>query len=280
MISELPNKEGTCKESGFSYIHSSSRNDRIAVPHIDNDLFSVFLLLEGDLDYVIEGKRLHIDPRDVVLVSNNELHHSILKDGSSCDYILLMLDLDFFIKNSCTSFVDMVFHRIPGTNNIIPAEIVQKSGIYDICMRLDHYIQEKPVCLPVVKSVIVELLYNLNRQVRMPERNNYQSESIRQIIAYIDANITRQLSLDAIARTFFLTKQHLCKTFKKNTGFTVGRYICYRRIVLVQELYARGMTISEACMEAGFSSYSSFYRSYRGMMNAPPRKSLNDSREK
>ena len=272
------NRECNSREYGFTYLHCCDKNNKFSAPHIDKDLFSVFLLLDGDIDYVIEGKRLHINPGDVVLVSNNELHHSILREGSICDYILLMLDLDFFIKNGCTDFTDMVFDRLPGTNNIIPAETIRERHIHRIFDKLEAYTLEAPP-LPVVRSVIVELLYNLNKQVAKPERSGCHNENIRRILSYIDAHVTEELSLDDIAKNFFLTKQYLCKTFKKNTGFTINKYIGYKRIVLVRSLYAKGLSISEACMRAGFGSYSGFYRCYRKIMNAPPRESLSDNKK-
>ena len=268
------NRECESRELGFTYVHRIAHNNKFGTPHIDKDLFSVFLLLDGDLDYMIQGKRLHINPGDVVLVSSNELHHSILKEGSALDYILLMVNLDFFIKNSCTDFAYMVFNRVPGTNNIIPAQIVKESGIASIYEKLEIYTQETPVCLPVIKSVIIELMYNLNKQVRQTTNVAHYNDCIRRVIAYINQHLTEELSLDKIANSCFLTKQYLCRVFKKNTGFTVNQYICYQRISLVQTLCAKNISISEACMRAGFGSYSSFYRSFRKITKEQPRQNL------
>lgn len=268
--------KGKCfsKELGLSYINAVSHGDNTSVSHIDKDLFSIFLLLEGSLDYVIEGKVVHVDPNDVILVSNNELHYSIVKNGDTCDYILLMLDLEFFIKNNCAEFDYMVFNRALGSDNIIEAQRVLKSGIFDIFKRLDAYVKEEPACLTVINSVVIELLYNLNRQVKKSNSSNYQQEKIKNILTYINSNLNEDLSLDNISARFFLTKQHLCKVFKKHTGFTVNKYISYKRIVVVRELYLKGMSLTQACAEAGFNDYSAFYRAYCKIMHEPPRKSL------
>lgn len=262
------------RQYGFCYIRGIEREESRAVSHIDKDLFSVFMLLSGELDYIIEGNCLHIKPNDVVLVSNNELHHSIIKEGCECDYILLMLDLDFFIKNDCDDFAHMVFHRAMGRGNVIPAERIIQSGIGDIFKRLDIYAQKEPVSLPVVKSVIIELLYNLNAQSTKTEESSYQQKNVKKIIEYINNNLTERLTLDSIAGEFFLTKQYLCKVFKAGTGITINKYISYKRVVLVRELYSKGDSLSVACEKAGFSDYSSFYRAYSKIMNEPPRKSL------
>ncbi len=268
------NCECFSKEHGFSYIHAVSHGSNTSVSHVDKDLFSIFLLLDGTLDYVIEGKTVHVTPNDIILVGNNEIHYSVVKNGNMCDYILLMINLDFFIKNNCTEFDDMVFNRTLGSDNIIDAEKVLSSGIFDIFKRLDSYAKEQPVCLTVLNSVIVELLYNLNRQVKKSNNLNYKHEKIKNILTYINSNLSEDLSLEDIAAKFFLTKQHLCKIFKENTGFSVNKYISYKRVVVVRELYLKGMSLSQACSEAGFNDYSAFYRAYSKIMHEPPRKSL------
>lgn len=274
-MNAFPNSEYCSKELGFSYICAVSNGANASVAHVDKDWFSVFLLLNGSVDYVIEGNVVHMNPHDVILVGNNELHYSVVKNGEPCNYILLMLNLEFFIKNNCGDFDDMVFNRALGRDNVIAAEKVLSSGIFDIFKRLDSYINEKPVCLTVVNSVIVELLYNLNRQVKKSNNANYKHEKIKNILTYINSNLNNEdLSLDDISSKFFMTKQHLCKTFKENTGITVNKYIAYKRIVVARELYLKGEPLSQACIKAGFNDYSVFYRAYSKIMHEPPRKSL------
>ena len=83
---------------GFTYIHSKSHEKSALESHIDKDLFSVFILLDGETDYIVEGKQLNVKEKDLLLVGNNELHHRVLKENTTCEYILLMFNLDFFIK--------------------------------------------------------------------------------------------------------------------------------------------------------------------------------------
>lgn len=266
-------RECTDRQYGFSCLHYSGRINNSDL-HVDKDLFSIFMPIKGEITYDVEGKLIDIKPKDILLIGNNELHRCISSQNKTCEYILLMVDLDFFIKNNCTRFSDMVFNRSLGDNNVIPGEITEKHRIFDIFMRLDNYCSEDPPELAVVNSVIIELLYNLNKHVVKSGKINYNQPKINDIIEYINENITEDLSLDKIAKKFFLTKQYLCKIFKKNTGYTINKYISYRRIVLVREAYFGGMSLSEACYKAGFNDYSSFYRAYSKIANESPRKDL------
>ena len=263
---------------GFSYIHKTQEYNKKESnpPHTHKDLFEIFMLINGDVDYVIEGNRFHVNPYDIVLVNNDELHRSVVNNNSTYEFVLLSINLDFFVKNNCNDFTDMIFNRKSGSNNIIPAETVISSGLYDIYTNLEKYTHEDPVCLTVVKSIIIEFLYNLNKQVIKTSDSNYNQKNIKNIIQYINEHLTENLSLDVIANHFFLTKPYLCKTFKANTGFTIKNYVSYKRIVLVRELYSSGMTISGACIQAGFNDYSSFYRTFTKIMHEPPKKNLSN----
>lgn len=270
-FSQYPSiRECTSEKYGFSYMHKISEKMASSSSHVDKDLVGIYMLISGDVDFVIEGKRYHLEPNDIVLINNNERHHSVVGENTPCEFILLLIDIDFFIKNDCTDFAGMVFNRMLGTNNIISGKRAVKDGIYDIFMRLERYTGEENVCLPVVKSVITELLYNLNRRFEKTSASGYGNNKAKEIVEFINDNLTEELSLDLIAERFFITKPYLCRMFREQTGFTIKRYIQYKRIVMVRELCFEGMPVGEACLNAGFNSYSGFYRAYVKIMNESP----------
>ena len=262
---------------GFSYVHNVSVGENVSASHVDRDLFSVFILLDGEIDYIVEGNRLHLLPKDMLLVGNNEIHQSIFKKGLECEYVLLMVNLDFFIKHNCTDLSDIFFNRSLGTDNIIRAQRVVETGLFDIVKRLDNYTKEEKPNLVVVSGVIVELLYNLDRQITKSSKQNYHQEKIKNILEYINDHLTEKISLKDISNRFYLTREYLCRLFKQSTGFTVNKYISYKRIVLVRELHLGGMPLSIACEKAGFNDYSAFYRAYSKIMNEPPRQGISKS---
>ncbi len=265
-----------CKsdQHGFSFVHSVSIGENGSVSHIDRDLFSVFILLDGEIDYIIEGNRICLAPKDILLVGNNELHRSVFKKGHACEYILLMVNLDFFIKHDCTELSEMFFNRLRGSENVIKADSVSDTGLYDVIRRLDGYTKDATPNHAVVSSVIIEFLYHLDRRVKKTGKQQYNQEKTKEIIDYINNHLTERLSLADVAKRFYLTRQYLCRLFKQSTGFTVNKYIAYKRIVLVRELHLKGMPLSRACEKAGFGDYSAFYRAHYKIMNESPRRGI------
>lgn len=262
------------RQYGFSYCHKTSDDQTVSVAHIDRDLFSVFALLDGQVDFIIESRRVRLLPGDVLLVGNNELHRSIFKKDVTSEYLLLMINLDFFIKNNCTAFSSVVFNRTLEDSSLIPAEDKDGRSILEILKRLDGYAGEQPPNHTVVSSVIVELLYHLNRRHMKAQSTCHRQDKIKDILDYINDHLTERLSLEDISDRFYLTKQYLCKLFKESTGFTVNNYIAYKRIVLTRERYLSGEPLSVACEKAGFANYTAFYRAYFKIMNEAPRVSM------
>ena len=162
-----------------------------------------------------------------------------------------------------------------GEGNLIRAEAVRKCGIPELLERIEEYIRETSRREDaVVQAGIVEFLHLLGRvdqhKASPPQRN----ENIQEIIQYINDHISQPLSLDQIAKQFFISKYHLCRIFKESTGFTVGNYIINKRLLRTKELCREGMRVSYACYEAGFGSYSSFYKAYVKATGSAPRRDL------
>ena len=80
------------------------------------------------------------------------------------------------------------------------------------------------------------------------------------IIEYLNENLDKELSLEEIAKHFFISKYYLCRVFRKNTGVSVIRFVNAKRVAKAKLLIAGGTPATEAALEAGFHDYSVFYR--------------------
>ena len=100
------------------------------------------------------------------------------------------------------------------------------------------------------------------------------SRTISEIITYINDNISSPITLDELTEKFFLSKYYMCRSFKNQTGFTINQYIITKRMLLVKELYKKGMSLSAASVEAGFGGYTAFYKAYTKEFGIPPKKGL------
>lgn len=73
-------------------------------------------------------------------------------------------------------------------------------------------------------------------KVDIKNNRNISSKKINQIKQHIDKNFQQKLSLDNIAKKFYISKYYMSREFKKNYGITINIYIINKRITLAKEL--------------------------------------------
>jgi AraC family transcriptional regulator len=95
----------------------------------------------------------------------------------------------------------------------------------------------------------------------------------RRIRKYIEKDLERDLSLQALANVVDLSPQHFAVLFRSSTGFTPHQYVNHRRIARSQELLASGdLMITEIALQCGFSSQSQFITTFRKLVGVTPGK--------
>ena len=93
---------------------------------------------------------------------------------------------------------------------------------------------------------------------------------MHEVMEYLNRHLFDELSLDKISQRFFVSKYYLCRAFKEYAGVSLLSYVNAKRIVMADQLIARGETATEAAYTVGFGSYSSFYRAYVKQNGHPP----------
>lgn len=263
------------KNHMYRYAHSvnSTAQEVMYAPQTHNGI-EIFVLLKGKIEFRIEQSTYRISPNDILLINENELHTFQALQKSTYERIVIHVAPAFFEFYGLTDCHNAIQSRAPGVHNLIPSYAAENAGLTDILRRMERYINEKPASDMVIDAVLVELLYVLSRAQLSDYRLAKSNETITNILRYINDRLTETLTLDDIAAAFFISKCHLCRIFKENTGFTIKDYIANKRILLVQSLCRDGMDIGEAAYRAGFGNYSNFYRVYVSKTGSSPREAL------
>ena len=93
----------------------------------------------------------------------------------------------------------------------------------------------------------------------------------RRVREYIEADLERDLSIQALAEVVGLSPQHFAVLFRESTGFTPHQYVNHRRIACAQELLKiENLPLVEISMQCGFSSQSQFITTFRKLAGMTP----------
>lgn len=83
-------------------------------------------------------------------------------------------------------------------------------------------------------------------------------------IEYINNNIFESIDIEKICSAVHMSKYHLCREFKKNTGVTIMKYILKTRITLAKNMLLKdNLSVTEISNRCGFSSVSYFSRAFK-----------------
>lgn len=109
------------------------------------------------------------------------------------------------------------------------------------------------------------------KKVDIKDYRNISSEKTIQIKQYIDKNFRQKLSLDNIAKEFYISKYYMSREFKKFYGITIYLYIINKRITLAKELLRfSGKSIGEICQLCGINDRSYFNKIFQKNENMSP----------
>ncbi len=262
-------------DNTYTYEHKSHNEKGLQYKPHHHDGYEIFVLLKGDGVFWVEGTGYPLKPLDIIITNANEIHEISYEKELEYERIVIHLTDTFFENLGCTHYSEIFNNRKSGENNLIDRDPQKTSELFDTLRRLDKYVKaENSKNEAVIKASIVELLHQLN-QFKTTD-GQIMSSLVKNVIEYINENIGESLALSHLAEKFFISKYHLCRSFKKYTGFTVNQYITYRRIMIAKELHAEGKNLSDSSIEAGFSSYSNFYKAYVKETGHAPSEKLNE----
>lgn len=105
-----------------------------------------------------------------------------------------------------------------------------------------------------------------------PQRHGLPRATETLIRDYIEANLSRNVSLAELAQLAGLSRFHFARSFKRSTGLPPHQYLIRRRIERAKELLALGMLpVSEIAASVGFSGAVPLARTFRRLTGMPLR---------
>jgi two-component system, response regulator YesN len=81
----------------------------------------------------------------------------------------------------------------------------------------------------VFKGLSRELEQNQYRTIRRPDEME-AARRIQEIVSYVETYYMEDISLEKLSKMFFLTREHISRTFKKETGMTLSKFVTKLRI--------------------------------------------------
>lgn len=250
-------------------------------PNVDfheHEFFEVFFFQSGNVSYNIEGRIYQLRPGDILLTDNRDIHKPEIRPGKPYERYVIWIQPNFLLRVNETGtdlsqcFTDASQRKY----KLIRPESDVTTHLKGICEKMLRSRDEDAFGSGTLAYIyLLEFLVYLNRAYfATPEeirKDVTENEKINEVVAYINDNLTADLTLDQLAEACFISKSHLAHQFKTYTGLTLYQFIIKKRVTVARNMLREGALVMEACMRCGFNDYSNFLKAFKREFGRSPK---------
>lgn len=240
----------------------------------------LILLLGGRVTYVVEGVTYFLQPWDVLLVQHNLIHKPIIDPAVPYERVVVWLGRDWVRARSdpgepLDGCFDLARER---GFHLLRTDAERRLQYMQFIQHLEEALRSQEFgSRRMADTLCQQLLIAVNRDLLADRTAQEETDSYRvdpkmeEILRYIAAHLEQPLSVEDLARQFYISRYYLMHRFKAVTGYTVHQYITQKRLLRAAEEIRSGTPVMKAAEQAGFSEYSTFLRAFQNTFHMSPR---------
>ena len=229
-------------------------------------LFQWFYCVKGKGEYSSDSQRSFISEGQGLFISRDTPH---VYRGITPDWTVHFIGFD---GSLCS--------------DLLPQLNILESGVYylsepevflDYVEKAEKILFSSPLRINrLLSSVCYDFLLDLSQMITFinPSELYLSDQRISRIIAYLENNYDRPVSLDDLAQLEHLSKEYLCSLFRQNTGQTIMHYLLTLRISRARIFLNQypDKKVSEIAGMCGFESPSYFGKVFLRETGVSPEK--------
>lgn len=232
-----------------------------------HDSYEILLLSEGEARCTVEDTVFPMSSGSLMLIATSAYHSMRPKEGTD----FAITSLTFRRSDICEEARALLGAMLDDDVNARLYSVgALHGGVLSALERLRGAsslpLRERTLYVQMLVGELVTFL-SLSKGERRPE---IDVELGARVLRYINENIDQHMTLERIARHFFVSKYYLCRAFKKHNGISIHGYMNQKRVLMAKQLIEAGQTASGAAYRVGFGDYSAFYRAYVKVVGKPP----------
>ena len=263
------------KPIGNFYIDTKTYSKGFEMPRFHyHSCYEICIIVSGKRTIFINDSITQGEEGSVFLIPPQAFHRA---KGTQCQRIVINFSdkfLNSFLNSETSKRLTECFKL---------EHIRLNSANFERIINLSEQIMSSEKTDDDIMPLLAQILILLNKipNDEFEKINDNQKTLILEILKYINENYTTINNLDELAKHFFISKEYLCKTFKKNVDMTIFSYITSLRLGLAcQLLSSTTKTLTKVSYECGFNSSSYFSKVFSKMMQMTPTEYRNKFSEK
>lgn len=268
----IPGKKRGFLNEDYRIFHLKDSNAPQVEYHY-HDFDKAVLLLSGGVTYYMEGTPYELCPGDLLFVPHGSIHKPVISAASEYERYVVWTTPAFLRSRDeglslCFDMAGPVEGYLRHTEPKDRLELLKSlSDIHEASLSDSYMARQMSDSLFTCFMIKLCRLYLSGLPgARAPAPD----PKIEGVMRYIDANLGGDLSIERLSSVFFVSRYHLMRRFKQQSGYTLHQYITRRRVLAAAAMIVDGVPVSEAAEAVGYRNYSSFLRSFRAIFKTTP----------
>jgi len=262
-------------------------NRYTAACHWHPDL-EFILILEGIMDYFVNGQTCQIGKDDGIFVNSKRLHYGFSGDNSDCSFIAVVINPAVLGENTPMgkSFFDLKFGFDTNDYILLKPEVQWQKKILTFIKRIHDEINkgvDNPLnLLSLAASLCACAADNIQPILERQEnkQNAHTLMAVRKMTGFVFQNYGNKITIDDIAAAGAVCRSKCCKLFGEYVGQSPNAYLAgYRIRKSCEMLKESNMSITEIAMTCGFQSPSYFTTVFQKETGLTPMKYRDQSNQ-
>lgn len=261
-------------ENGIEILYFCDKKPGYFLLH-SHDFIEVILVLDGDVAILAEGTKYEVNKGNIAIMPNGTLHRTVAENADRYERYVLHIELDYIKRLTEIFNIDIDRFGFLYEPNILECN---QESVWRLISILGKIVNTEErngnIGSALLQCYTFELLITLldimNKGMKIKSKS--KNVIVDKIVHYINDNFSNPaLDMDTITSEAFFSPGYLSRLFKSYTGTSIYNFLIQKRLEHSRELIKEGKLITEAYLEAGFSDYTSYLKSFKKTYNETPK---------
>lgn len=279
------NQHMTDPELELYHYNNADNSFRKVQPHRHNH-YEFYFFRSGDAKYIVAGRQYELLPGDFLVIDPRQLHYPELQAGSK------QKNYERYVFWVNAEFLAGLLKRYPALRALWNVKGRTGSALFRPsreAFRMLDIIQQSLVSTyraeddkfrtASLHSLFIQLLVAMCRIAEAQTYSVLPQKSLdlySHIVDYIHSHIRENITLETLSEELYASKSYISRVFREHLSMSVHQYILRLKAEHILEEARAGRPVTEAAVDYGFFSYSSFYRYCSKEFGMSPRELLKE----
>lgn len=222
-----------------------------------------------------------VNAGDVVFILPGQLHSISQREHAVMEYENIIFKIDILKSISqdiCdTQYIQPLFSGNRDFPPLMNKKCEYYAAVTPLIEQIDRMCSARPMGYQLaVKGFLLQIFFQIiaNTPVQDMQAGRIKSlDKVKQVLAYIDNNYARAITIEEIAKVCHYSKSHFMKFFKETMGMGFIQYVNEYRLEMASQMLLKSSdNILDIAEQTGFDNLSYFNRMFKRKYGLTPGK--------